>query len=358
MVDRNVNPVPLQQPTAKIVEQTSPGLAKEDDPSTPSAAWTAMEDKRKLPRVLMAGTEAMRDEGEAYTPRLEAEEEKTSYKDRLANTFLIEEYKDAVEDLTGKVFAADLELVDVSPEVEDIWSNIDRLGQDGDVFTSRVCEQSAGLGLEAILIDHPPGREDGRRRTAAEDQIESIRPYWVHIRGHQILEAVPMSVGASTRLSEIRILEETTVKYGKYGSKVETRVRHYFRGDPSVSEVDPESKRWAYVHTYLKTIAKEGSEKNKVIWKSEPLRRMKPQVEIPIAEVPTGFCLQNQIRLQSIFVYELNEIERARTIAEIMRLMQEDRLIHNIAATFPLSEIVAAHEAVEKGAMGNVVVKL
>lgn len=78
----------------------------------------------------------------------------------------------------------------------------------------------------------------------------------------------------------------------------------------------------------------------------------------PIAEVPTGFCLQNQIRLQSIFVYELNEIERARTIAEIMRLMQEDRLIHNIAATFPLSEIVAAHEAVEKGAMGNVVVKL
>jgi NADPH2:quinone reductase len=78
----------------------------------------------------------------------------------------------------------------------------------------------------------------------------------------------------------------------------------------------------------------------------------------PIAEVPTGFCLQNQIRLQSIFVYELNERERARTIAEIMWLMREKRLIHNVAGTFPLSEIVAAHEAVEKGAMGNVVVKL
>lgn len=78
----------------------------------------------------------------------------------------------------------------------------------------------------------------------------------------------------------------------------------------------------------------------------------------PTAEVPSGFCLQNQITLRYIFVYELTEAERIRTIAEIMHLMNAKRLIHNVAAAYPLDELVAAHEAVEKGtAVGNVVVR-
>ncbi|HET9902756.1 MAG TPA: NADPH:quinone reductase [Xanthobacteraceae bacterium] len=79
----------------------------------------------------------------------------------------------------------------------------------------------------------------------------------------------------------------------------------------------------------------------------------------PTAEIPSAFCLLNQITLQYIFVYELTEKERARTIEEIMRLMREKRLIHNVAQRFPLSEIVAAHEAVEQGRFaGNVVVAM
>jgi NADPH:quinone reductase len=79
----------------------------------------------------------------------------------------------------------------------------------------------------------------------------------------------------------------------------------------------------------------------------------------PIAEVPTMFCLVNQITLKYIFVYELTEQERVRTIGEITRLIQAKRLVHNVAQTFPLDEIVEAHEAVEQGrALGNVVVRL
>ena len=78
----------------------------------------------------------------------------------------------------------------------------------------------------------------------------------------------------------------------------------------------------------------------------------------PVAEVPSGFCLQSQITLRYIFVYELTEAERARTIAEITHLMNAKRLIHNVARSFPLDELVAAHEAVEQGAFaGNVVIK-
>lgn len=79
----------------------------------------------------------------------------------------------------------------------------------------------------------------------------------------------------------------------------------------------------------------------------------------PTAEVPSAFCLMNQITLRYIFVYELTATERARAIAEITHLMEAKRLIHNVARTFSLEELVAAHEAVEQGAVtGNVVVQL
>ena len=79
----------------------------------------------------------------------------------------------------------------------------------------------------------------------------------------------------------------------------------------------------------------------------------------PLTELPAAFCLTNAVRLQFIFVYELTEAERARAIGEITRLMEAGRLIHNIAQTMRLDDIVAAHEAVEQGkAAGNVVVAL
>ena len=78
----------------------------------------------------------------------------------------------------------------------------------------------------------------------------------------------------------------------------------------------------------------------------------------PTAEVSSMFCLTNQITLQYIFVYELTDAERARTIGEITRLMEEKRLIHNVAQTFALDDVVAAHEAVEQASvLGNVVVR-
>jgi len=77
----------------------------------------------------------------------------------------------------------------------------------------------------------------------------------------------------------------------------------------------------------------------------------------PQAEVPSQFLLTNAITLKFIFVYELTAHERSAALDEIMRLLDAGRLIHNVAATLPLADIVAAHEAVEQGkTLGNVVV--
>ena len=50
------------------------------------------------------------------------------------------------------------------------------------------------------------------------------------------------------------------------------------------------------------------------------------------------------------------EIENA--VAAITKMLTEGRLVHNIALTLPLEQIVKAHEAVEHGAGGKVVLQV
>jgi NADPH:quinone reductase len=75
--------------------------------------------------------------------------------------------------------------------------------------------------------------------------------------------------------------------------------------------------------------------------------------------IPLMFCLRNAITLKFIYVYELDAGERAAALAAIGRAAAAGMLISNIGISFPLTDIVAAHEAVEQGkALGNVVVQI
>jgi len=79
----------------------------------------------------------------------------------------------------------------------------------------------------------------------------------------------------------------------------------------------------------------------------------------PQAQFPASFCLQNNITVKFLLVYELTADEQARAIADITRMLEANTLKHNVAKTFPLSDIVAAHECVEQGrAIGNVVIQI
>jgi NADPH:quinone reductase len=77
------------------------------------------------------------------------------------------------------------------------------------------------------------------------------------------------------------------------------------------------------------------------------------------SEIPSMFFLRNAITLKHIYVYELTASERAAAISAITRSLEAGALINNIGATFPLADVVAAHEAVEDGkVLGNVVVEM
>jgi len=79
----------------------------------------------------------------------------------------------------------------------------------------------------------------------------------------------------------------------------------------------------------------------------------------PEATIPAFFCLTSSIRLQFFLVYELDAAERARAVGAIGRALSNGTLRNRVAQpTFKLDDIAAAHEAVERGTIGNVIVTM
>jgi NADPH2:quinone reductase len=79
----------------------------------------------------------------------------------------------------------------------------------------------------------------------------------------------------------------------------------------------------------------------------------------PEATIPAAFCLFNSLRLQFFLVYELDAKEREHCLEAINDALKSGTLLNRIAQpTFSLADTVAAHEAVERGTIGNVIVRL
>jgi len=79
----------------------------------------------------------------------------------------------------------------------------------------------------------------------------------------------------------------------------------------------------------------------------------------PEAAIPAQWMLTNSIAIKFTLVYELTTEQRQAAVAAITEMLTVDRLVHSIAATFALGDIVAAHQAVESGKVtGNVVIRI
>jgi len=75
--------------------------------------------------------------------------------------------------------------------------------------------------------------------------------------------------------------------------------------------------------------------------------------------IPFRVALFNTLSFQFFLVYDLTPGERAFALSGINDLLASSKLVHAIGARFPLSETIAAHEAVEQGkVMGNAVITI
>ena len=78
--------------------------------------------------------------------------------------------------------------------------------------------------------------------------------------------------------------------------------------------------------------------------------------EIPVPFLP---AILKNVLVRFFIVYNLTPEDRARAVADLTRLLEDDALTHNIAARLPLVQVAEAHELVEQGrAAGNVVLQV
>lgn len=79
----------------------------------------------------------------------------------------------------------------------------------------------------------------------------------------------------------------------------------------------------------------------------------------PEATLHAAFCLINSIRLQFFLVYELDAAEREYAVGAINGALKKGALLNRLAQpTYSLADTIAAHEAVERGTLGNVILTM
>lgn len=76
------------------------------------------------------------------------------------------------------------------------------------------------------------------------------------------------------------------------------------------------------------------------------------------ATIPAFACLVNSIQLNFFLIYQLDAEQRERAVTGVSRALAQRQIVARIGATFPLREAAAAHEAVEQGTIGNVIVEI
>jgi hypothetical protein len=195
-------------------------------------ASVAIKAHSELPRTLMGGVPAMRDKGQVYLPVYELETVQ-DFSARLRESFIFDGYERAWKSLVGKVFDEAIVLPDdTAEELLELVKNVDRTGQDLDMFCQWVFADSLHPGMGHILVDHPTSEN---QLTVAEERNQGIRPYWVYVPAESVLGWYSEERGGMETLTHLRFEQIATERDGMYGVKQVRRVREYNLTDDGVT---------------------------------------------------------------------------------------------------------------------------
>lgn len=187
-------------------------------PSKLADAVSAMHADWDLVEALMGGTKAMRAAGKTYLPQWPGEEDR-AYQARLGVSTLLPAYRETVTNMTSRVFASPIQLgKDVPPYISDLSTNIDREGNNLQVWARDWFAKGLAYGMCPVLVDYP--RAEGVRTIADEKRL-GVRPYAVVIHPKRILGW--KSQGGV--LTQIRFTEAVTEDDGEFSSRNVDQIR-------------------------------------------------------------------------------------------------------------------------------------
>jgi hypothetical protein len=166
------------------------------------SSFRDLESKWHMVDSLWGGTDGMRDAGEIYLPRAQAEKP-VDYTNRLKHSVLFNYYKEAVMNTVLHLTSKDINFENLTPEMEDFFTNVDLEGRDIDQFNSDMLTSSIHYGISYVLVDY----------TATNNDLlsDAERPYWVNINIPQVLSFKSERINANEVLTYFKFKETSTI---------------------------------------------------------------------------------------------------------------------------------------------------
>ena len=187
----------------------------------PTAEMVELTKKTKIIDDLLGGTATMRKAAQTYLFQMEMEEP-DSYRKRLERSTLYPALSESLSQMTGRVFFNPIDVADVTETVQALFDDVDLVGNNLDVFASRWFYSALAYGCSFALIDFTRVEAVKSR---AEEKALNARPYWVHIKPHQVLGMKTARVNGKQAITQFRYVVNEQVEDGEFGVKT---VKHVY----------------------------------------------------------------------------------------------------------------------------------
>lgn len=187
----------------------------------PTAEMVELTKKTKIIDDLLGGTATMRKAAQTYLFQMEMEEP-DSYHKRLERSTLYPALSETLSQMTGRVFFNPIDVADVTETVQALFDDVDLVGNNLDVFASRWFYSALAYGCSFALIDFTRVEAVKSR---AEEKALNARPYWVHIKPHQVLGMKTARVNGKQAITQFRYVVNEQVEDGEFGVKT---VKHVY----------------------------------------------------------------------------------------------------------------------------------
>jgi hypothetical protein len=163
-------------------------------------------------QTVLEGTDSLREARETYLPKHEAESD-PRYEERLNGSILFNMVDLTLRTWVGKPFQNKMRYSDdFSPELKPLMEDVDLQGNDLWIFARKWFREGVAKAFCHVLIDFP--RIDPAGRTAADDDREGVRPYFVKIDPENVTFMAAERINNKEVLTHVRILESVTMLDG------------------------------------------------------------------------------------------------------------------------------------------------
>lgn len=225
-----------QQKTQAMVNQVA----------LPCAEYNQMKAEWDMSDTLWEGTQAMRDAGEQYLPKYEAESS-SDYTARKDATVLFNMFSRAIIAATGKVFKKPITLQqdqgkEIGKDLQEWIDNIDGEGKTLNAFAKDLFQDVLRHGLCHFMVDMSLSNAE----TRAEQKRRGERPYWVKMEAPEIIGWRFEVRGGVKRLTQLRRMYSVREPLGLFDEVIIKRVAVY---EPGVYQIYQQGndKNWSLI---------------------------------------------------------------------------------------------------------------